>query len=418
MRYFSDSSFRAKMKIVVVVAILWMNAYQTAEAFTCPPGFISFGTSLSDTGNVAFAFPGSAGSENSPYGETFFGFNAFRFSDGRLVVDFLDLAFGYPLLSAYMETVAPDFRRGVNFAVSGATALPEAPQVPFFLGLQVLQFMRFKRSTQVAEQAAGVPYQIKTYLPDDSVFTDGLYILSFGRNDLTFAYTLQGIDPATATATLVPTIVLFIVDGIQTLYGDGARNFLVFNVPPQGCSPQYLTIFGSLNQADYDEYGCLIAYNQVIQVFNSQLKTAIDGLRSSLVGSTILYFDYYQANIAVMQDPKSYGFAADTMLEACCGVGGNYNYNPVVVCGTTGSFNNVTVSVGSCSNPNGYINWDGVHFTDAFNGVIAKLLLSGQFLDPPINFQTSCNLDFSKFTGVTFDQAYPGSYIIVPPMSG
>lgn len=81
--------FGAEVKTVVAVAMLWIYAKNTAEAFRCPPGFINFGTSLSDTGSVAFSFPGDHLSGNLPYGETFFGSNAYRFSDGRLVIDFL-----------------------------------------------------------------------------------------------------------------------------------------------------------------------------------------------------------------------------------------------------------------------------------------------------------------------------------------
>lgn len=45
-------------------------------------------------------------------------------------------------LSPYLESLAPNFTSGVNFAVSGATTLPQF--VPFALDIQVRQFIHFK----------------------------------------------------------------------------------------------------------------------------------------------------------------------------------------------------------------------------------------------------------------------------------
>lgn len=45
-------------------------------------------------------------------------------------------------LSPYLDSLAPNFTSGVNFAVSGAMTLPQF--VPFALDVQVRQFIRFK----------------------------------------------------------------------------------------------------------------------------------------------------------------------------------------------------------------------------------------------------------------------------------
>ncbi len=61
--------------------------------FTCPEAIFVFGDSLSDTGNVQIAFPGSPVTTlNYPYGESYNftnepGHN--RYCDGRIVADFI-----------------------------------------------------------------------------------------------------------------------------------------------------------------------------------------------------------------------------------------------------------------------------------------------------------------------------------------
>ena len=36
-----------------------------------------------------------------------------------------------------------------------------------------------------------------------------------------------------------------------------------------------------------------------------------------------------------------------------------------------------------CPNPNVYLNWDGIHFTDAFNAQVAnQTIITGTYLDP------------------------------------
>ncbi|KAK4711082.1 hypothetical protein R3W88_005595 [Solanum pinnatisectum] len=100
----------------------------------CFDSIISFGDSLADTGNKLhislnkippshFSLP--------PYGETFFHHPTGRFSNGRLVIDFIAESFGLPLVPAYLEgkderNYNVKFRQGVNFAVGGATALDSA----------------------------------------------------------------------------------------------------------------------------------------------------------------------------------------------------------------------------------------------------------------------------------------------------
>lgn len=101
------------------------------------------------------------------------------------------------------------------------------------------------------------------------------------------------------------------------------------------------------------------------------------------------------------------GFVREKALDACCGYGGKYNYNLLVLCGRTGAvvdpvtFETAIVNISeSCPNPNEYIVWDGIHGTEAFYRIITTFFLTGRFVSGPPGFSNlvdTCGLDTSNF---------------------
>lgn len=72
-------------------------------------------------------------------------------------------------------------------------------------------------------------------------------------------------------------------------------------------------------------------------------------------------------------------------LMACCGVGGPpLNYDSRVACGQTKVLNGTTVTAKGCSNSSAYINWDGIHYTEAANQYVVAQILTGKYSDPPL----------------------------------
>ncbi|XP_026441980.1 GDSL esterase/lipase At1g28570-like, partial [Papaver somniferum] len=122
---FSPSSslfFHLTFSSMIIVCILLITTANPVLGSSYYKSIFSFGDSLADTGNTLYNKP-NAYVSRLPYGETYFHRATSRFSDGRVVLDFIADAVGLPLLPPYLGSSNKDLRQGVNFAVGGATAL-------------------------------------------------------------------------------------------------------------------------------------------------------------------------------------------------------------------------------------------------------------------------------------------------------
>lgn len=138
-----------------LIVLLW--GFEHASSM-CFKSIISFGDSLADTGNLLHLSPPDALpiAALPPYGQTYFNHPTGRFSDGRLIIDFIGSyrspppiyvkfiyllktrfiwilspaqAYGLPLVRPFYGGKNPsggDFGGGVNFAVAASTALPDS----------------------------------------------------------------------------------------------------------------------------------------------------------------------------------------------------------------------------------------------------------------------------------------------------
>ncbi|OAY36340.1 hypothetical protein MANES_11G013800v8 [Manihot esculenta] len=91
--------------------------------------FFIFGDSFLDAGNNNYINTTTLDQANFwPYGETHFNFPTGRFSDGRLMVDFIAEYANLPLILPFLQPGIDQYRFGVNFASGGAGALVETFQ--------------------------------------------------------------------------------------------------------------------------------------------------------------------------------------------------------------------------------------------------------------------------------------------------
>ncbi len=74
------------------------------------------------------------------------------------------------------------------------------------------------------------------------------------------------------------------------------------------------------------------------------------------------------------------------------------NVNPLILCGASGNVNGTLVTANNVrSNPSEYVNWDGIHLTDAADRISAQNFLTGRYIQPFYNLSSLCNLRFAQF---------------------
>ncbi|KAK7385191.1 hypothetical protein VNO78_30904 [Psophocarpus tetragonolobus] len=345
------------------------------------PAIINFGASNADTGGLAASFR----PPKPPNGMTYFHRPAGRFSDGRIMLDFMAQSFGLPFLSPYLDSLGTNFSHGANFATFGSTIRPPpsiAKQLlsPFYLEVQYWQFERFKPTSQFIRNQGGV---FATLMPKEEYFSEALYTFDIGQNDLTAGFFVNN-NPQQVKDS-IPDIIKTFTSNLKNIYNMGARSFWIHNTGPIGCLPLILSKFLS---AEKDSYGCAKVYNEVAQYFNQNLKEAITQLRKDLPLAAITYVDIYTPKYSLFSNPKKYGF--ELPLVACCGYGGPYNFSISVGCGGTIKIHGTDTVVGSCDKPSVRVIWDGTHYTEAANKVVFDQISSGAFTDPPIPLNMAC----------------------------
>ncbi|KAL8528598.1 hypothetical protein ACS0TY_006150 [Phlomoides rotata] len=376
------------------------------------PAVFNFGDSNSDTGNLV---AGLVERLDPPNGQTYFQKPAGRFCDGRLIIDFLMDAMDLPFLNAYLEAIgAPIFKRGCNFATAGSTTLPATASSvsPFSFRIQVAQFLRFKAKVQEIQAKTR---KFDKYIPAQEYFRTALYMFDIGQNDLAGAFYSKTLDQILAS---ILTILSEFEDGIQVsnlyvhhniivpsylpnfdplfllfvnfcsmkkLYGEGARYFWIHNTGPLGCLTQNIVKFGS-DPSKLDELGCVSSHNQASRIFNLQLHALCKKFQGQYQDANFTHVDIFTIKSNLIANYSRYGF--EQPLMACCGYGGPpLNYDSRIPCGQTKVINGSSITAKGCNDTTEYINWDGIHYTEAANQYVASQILTGKYSDPPFSDQ-------------------------------
>ncbi|GAY41786.1 hypothetical protein CUMW_062130 [Citrus unshiu] len=365
------------------------------------PAIFNFGDSNSDTGGISAAlYP-----INWPYGQTYFHMPAGRFSDGRLIIDFIAESFGLPYLSAYLDSVGTNFSHGANLATGGSTIrvpdriLPTNEGFgfsPFYLDIQLSQFMLFKSRSQMIRQRGGI---YASLMPEEEYFSQALYTFDIGQND--FTADLFADMPIEKIYASVPDVINSFAYNVKSIYNSGGRSFWIHNTGPLGCYA-FVFLYSPSAPALKDSAGCVKPYNELAQYFNLKLKEAVVQLRKAFPSAAFTYVDVYSIKYSLFKEPEKYGtssvshttYGFELPLVACCGYGGidKYNFSLNAVCGASGLVNGTKIVVdSSCDRPSARVSWDGVHFTEAANKFIFDQISTGDFSDPPIPPNMACH---------------------------
>lgn len=137
---------------VVITIVLLLSVHRVTS---CYSSIFSFGDSLADTGNILASDGDSAGAVSRlPYGETYFHRPTGRYSDGRLIIDFIGQWSSFCVVRPRLSPPLPARQRCLTFCLSASHGSTTAAAVSWWRerrGLPTRSKLRGRRS-HCAEQ--------------------------------------------------------------------------------------------------------------------------------------------------------------------------------------------------------------------------------------------------------------------------
>jgi len=314
----------AILAMVMLLAISNMGAVDGAEAMYV------LGDSYVDTGNREWKL--------APYGSTWPGYPANRWSDGRVQSDYFAELFELPLPTPVLHLGnESDAVAGVNFARSGAG-------VTYAYGVTPLK-------DQVDEMQALVT---KGALTQEHL-RKSVTIINIGVNDYD-ARNLEGKFQKTELAEELTTFASSVVDGIAVtivrLYGMGMRHIVVANLPLMECLPL------SILELAFKACSPNSTLHKQTALHNALLQERVKVLNEYLRGLHVVIVDQSKAFQELFTHAAKYGFV-DPLVPCCHGDDANL-YN--LVCGANDT--NGKPMYTKCKNPSKSVLFDTIHPTD------------------------------------------------------
>ncbi|GER29086.1 GDSL esterase/lipase [Striga asiatica] len=324
------SMFPSNIFIVFLCFLLTSGLGIIHGSTLVPKKLFVFGDSYADTGNIRKSL-GSSWKE--PYGFTFPGKPAGRFSDGRVLTDYLAKFLGLktPLAYEWMKLGGKKIDNGLNFAYGGTGVF------------DTLGGLLPNMSTQI---------DFLENLMNQSLYTksdlqSSVVLVCLAGNDYA-AYGLQNY---------IPLVINQLALNLKRINGLGASKIVVTALQPLGCLPR-MTRMSSFQQ-------CNATQNLLVGYHNSLLQQAVAQLNNETKSPTFFILDLYSTFTSVLQQKGEFqgDLKFETPLKPCC-MGINNTYS----CGSVDEKGNKMYTI--CSNPKSSFFWDLSHPTQAGWGAV------------------------------------------------
>ncbi|CAK9180244.1 unnamed protein product [Ilex paraguariensis] len=311
---------------ILVVAV---SFFCVAHGDPLVPALCIFGDSVVDVGNNN-NLQTLIKANFLPYGRDFVTHRPTgRFCNGKLATDFAAEYLGfasYPPAYLSQDAKGKILLTGANFASASSGFYNKTAKL--YGAITLAQQVEYYKEWQnkVVEMVGKARA--------NAIFSGSIHLLSAGSSDFVQNYYINPLlnifySPDRFSDILVQSYSTF----VQNLYGLGVRKIGVTTLPPTGCLPAAITLFGSGSNR------CVVRLNGDAISFNNKLNSTSQDLQSRHPG-------FFESR------------------KGCCGTG---TLETSVLCNER--------SIGTCSNATGYVFWDGFHPSESANQILAQDLL-------------------------------------------
>ncbi|KAK9052075.1 hypothetical protein SSX86_028703 [Deinandra increscens subsp. villosa] len=330
-----------------------------------------FGDSFFDVGNNNYINTTTLDQSNfPPYGRTHFHFPTGRFSDGRIIPDFIMEFAKVPLIPPYLNPSSYRYYYdiGANFASAGAGAL-----------LQTFQGSVISLGSQLRYHKRVVKRLKKRYGNREASnrLSKAVYLFSIGTNDYISPYLIisnstthhSNFNSHRHQQQLVQVVIGNLTASIKELHQRGARKFGFLNLGPLGCFPGLRVI----QPPNATTTGCLQSASLLATLHNLALTNTLNRLARQLHGFKYSLYDFNHSLQRRLKHPSRYGFKQGK--TACCGTG---RFRGTFSCGGKRPVKEYQV----CGNPQEYVFWDSYHLTERVYREMAQQMWNQQPTTP------------------------------------
>nr|KAJ0203092.1 hypothetical protein LSAT_V11C500291580 [Lactuca sativa] len=351
---------------LVVLCLLILTGCQSSQGhFNKHVALFVFGDSFFDSGNNNYIKTTPDFQANFwPYGESYFNHPTGRFSNGRLLPDFIAEFAGLPFIPAYLDPHYHNsgFLYGANFASGGSGALVETDA-----GLVV------DLKTQL-QYFSDLEKQYRQNLGDakaNQLLSDAVYLFSCGCND--YSVLLSNNESSLLYEQYVEMVIGNLTDVFKEIHAKGGRKIGIGTVPAIGCWPN--------TRAERPDNTCNEELNIIASQHNHALLHKLQDLGQQLEGFMFANYDISTAINKRMKNPSKYG-CFKVGDSACCGSGPLRGF---FSCGGKRGIREFEL----CDNPDDYLFFDSLHPSEAAVRQFAELFWNGDSkFTSPYNFKT------------------------------
>ncbi|EFJ36257.1 hypothetical protein SELMODRAFT_79117 [Selaginella moellendorffii] len=362
----STKFFPAAVLLIAIIASLASAQYNLPSV----PALFILGDGTVDAGTNTYVNSTYQASV-SPYGETFFGHAAGRFTNGRTLADFLAQSLGLPLVPPFVQPLG-DHRHGANFASAGSGLLDSTGTSRGVVS--------FKKQLQQLSSVMEV-FKWRGKSNAETMLSESVFVISTGADDI--ANYISQPSMKIPEQQFVQSLIATYKSGIETLYNHGARKIVVVELGPVGCFPQS-KLAASRSSQGFRRFDCLEAANTLAKDVNAGLDDLAKTLSSQLTGIQLIVLKPYDLLMSTIRVPRaSVGFV--NSVDACCGAG---PFNAAESCADSYTQRTSEYQPFLCPNPATYMFFDAAHFSEAAYLMMFKNFWHGdQSVATPFNLK-------------------------------